>query len=95
MFHRDMTLRPEIESIVLEHVRSGEYSSANELVNQKSLELAQNAPANLEWLHANGAAYMGEWVALHKGRLIAHGKPGRFPGCAGAGDRSAVDATHR
>ena len=42
----------------------------------KSLELAKEAPANLEWLHRNRAAYMGEWVALHKGRLIAHGKNG-------------------
>ena len=42
----------------------------------KSLELAKDAPANLEWLHRNRAAYMGEWVALHKGRLIAHGKNG-------------------
>jgi hypothetical protein len=42
----------------------------------KSLELAQDAPANLQWLNTNGAAYIGEWVALHKGRLIAHGKNG-------------------
>ena len=42
----------------------------------KSLELAKDAPANLEWLHRNRASYMGEWVALHKGRLIAHGKNG-------------------
>jgi Arc/MetJ-type ribon-helix-helix transcriptional regulator len=42
----------------------------------KSLELARDAPANLQWLNRNGAAYMGEWVALHKGRLIAHGKNG-------------------
>ena len=42
----------------------------------KSLELAQDAPANLDWLRANGAAYRGEWVALHKGALIAHGENG-------------------
>jgi hypothetical protein len=42
----------------------------------KSLELAKDAPANLDWLHRNHAAYMGEWVALYKGRLIAHGKNG-------------------
>jgi Arc/MetJ-type ribon-helix-helix transcriptional regulator len=42
----------------------------------KSLELAKDAPANLEWLHRNSEAYMGEWVALHRGRLIAHGKNG-------------------
>ncbi len=42
----------------------------------KSLELAREAPANLEWLHRNRAAYVDEWVALHKGRLIAHGKNG-------------------
>jgi Arc/MetJ-type ribon-helix-helix transcriptional regulator len=42
----------------------------------KSLELARDAPANLEWLHRNREAYMGEWVALYKGRLIAHGKNG-------------------
>jgi Arc/MetJ-type ribon-helix-helix transcriptional regulator len=42
----------------------------------KSLELAKDAPANLEWLHRNRAGYTGEWVALHKGRLIAHGKNG-------------------
>ena len=42
----------------------------------KSLALAQDAPVNLEWLSRNRAAYMGEWVALHKGRLIAHGKNG-------------------
>lgn len=42
----------------------------------KSLDLAKDAPANLEWLHRNRAAYMGEWVALHKGQLIAHGKNG-------------------
>lgn len=41
-----------------------------------SLELAQDAPANLEWLSRNRAAYLGEWVALHKGRLIAHGENG-------------------
>jgi len=41
-----------------------------------SLELAQDAPANLEWLNGNRAAYTGEWVALHKGRLVAHGKDG-------------------
>jgi hypothetical protein len=44
--------------------------------DRKSLELAQDAPANLEWLNRNCAAYMGEWVALHKGRLIAHGENG-------------------
>lgn len=33
----------------------------------KSLELAQDAPANLDWLDKNAAAYAGEWVALHKG----------------------------
>ena len=42
----------------------------------KSRELAQDAPANLAWLNRNRAAYMGEWVALHKGRLVAHGKNG-------------------
>jgi hypothetical protein len=42
----------------------------------KSLDLASDAPANLEWLHRNRAAYVGEWVALHKGRLIAHGMNG-------------------
>lgn len=42
----------------------------------KSLELAKDAPANLEWLDRNRAAYMDEWVALHKGQLIAHGKNG-------------------
>jgi Arc/MetJ-type ribon-helix-helix transcriptional regulator len=93
----DVTLQPEIEKMVLDRVRSGEYSSTSELVNaavrnfledehgasqrpgkpdRKSLELAQDAPANLEWLNRNRAAYMGEWVALHKGRLIAHGKNG-------------------
>jgi len=41
-----------------------------------SLELAQDAPANLEWLNKHHAAYAGEWVALHKGRLVAHGKDG-------------------
>jgi Arc/MetJ-type ribon-helix-helix transcriptional regulator len=93
----DVTLQPEIEKMVLDRVRRGEYSSTNDLVNAalrsllaservaiekpgtlalKSLELAQDAPANLEWLNRNRAAYMGEWVALHKGRLIAHGKNG-------------------
>ena len=93
----DVTLQPEIEKLVLDRVRSGEYSSTSELVNAavrslledehvaaqgtgrpdlKSLELAQDAPANLEWLNRNRTAYMGEWVALHKGRLIAHGKNG-------------------
>jgi Arc/MetJ-type ribon-helix-helix transcriptional regulator len=43
-------------------------------VDLKSLELAQDAPANLEWIERNREAYMGEWVALYKGRLIAHGK---------------------
>jgi len=84
----DVTLRPEIERMVLDRVRSGEYSSTSELLNTavttnlledehadmpgsgkpdlKSLELATDAPANLEWLHRNRAAYMGEWVALHK-----------------------------
>lgn len=42
----------------------------------RSFELAQDAPANLEWLNRNRAAYIGEWVALYKGRLIAHGKNG-------------------
>jgi Arc/MetJ-type ribon-helix-helix transcriptional regulator len=44
--------------------------------DMKSLELARDAPANLEWLRRNRTAYIGEWVALHKGRLIAHGKNG-------------------
>jgi hypothetical protein len=44
----------------------------------KSLELARDAPANLDWLHRNRRAYPGEWVALHKGRLIAHGKNGLY-----------------
>ena len=43
-------------------------------VDLKSLELAQDAPASLEWIERNREAYMGEWVALYKGRLIAHGK---------------------
>ena len=81
--------------MVLDRVRSGEYSSTSELLNAavrnlledehvatqkarkvdlKSLELAQDAPANLEWIERNREAYMGEWVALYKGRLIAHGK---------------------
>lgn len=93
----DVTLQPEIEKMVLDRVRSGEYSSTSELVNAavrnlleeqhtatqgpgrpdlRSLELARDAPANLEWLNGNRAAYMGEWVALHQGRLIAHGKNG-------------------
>lgn len=93
----DVTLRPEIERMVLDRVQSGEYSSTSELVNTavrnllegehaaapgpgtpdlKSLELARDAPANPEWLHRNRAAHMGEWVATHKGRLIAHGKNG-------------------
>ena len=90
----DVTLQPEVEKMVLDHVRSGEYSSTSELVNAavrnfledecvaaqkpdlKSLELAQDAPANLEWLNRNRAAYVGEWVALYKGRLVAHGKNG-------------------
>jgi len=91
----DVTLQPEIEKLVLDRVRSGEYSSTSELVNAAvkdflgddhvaaqrprkvdlhSLELAQDAPANLEWIERNCEAYMGEWVALYKGRLIAHGK---------------------
>jgi putative addiction module CopG family antidote len=93
----DVTLQPEIEKMVLDRVRSGEYSSTSELVNAavrnlleaehvaaqrpgrldlRSLELAQDAPANLEWIERNREAYMGEWVALHKGKLIAHGKDG-------------------
>ena len=76
----DVTLRPEIERMVLDRVQSGEYSSTSELVNAavknllevehaaangsgrpdlRSLELARDAPANLEWLHRNRAAYMG------------------------------------
>ena len=78
-------------------MRSGEYSSADQLVNAavrnlleeersavkeprrpdlKSLELAQDAPSNLEWLNRNRATHMGEWVALYKGQLIAHGMDG-------------------
>jgi len=93
----DVRLQPEIEEMVLDRVRSGEYSSTSELVNTavrnllegehsaaqrtgrphlKSLELAEDARSNLEWLNRNRAAYMGEWVALHKGRLIAHGNNG-------------------
>jgi Arc/MetJ-type ribon-helix-helix transcriptional regulator len=93
----DVKLQPEIEKMVLDRVRNGEYSSTSELVNAavrnlleedyaaapapgrpdlKSLDLAKDAPANLEWLNRNRAAYMGEWVALHKGRLIAHGRNG-------------------
>jgi len=30
----------------------------------KPLELTEDAPANLEWLHNNSAAHGGEWVAL-------------------------------
>jgi Arc/MetJ-type ribon-helix-helix transcriptional regulator len=91
----DVTLQPEIEEMVLERVRRGEYSSTSDLVNTavknlldhehvaaqtpgslglRSLELARDAPANLEWIERNREAYMGEWVALYKGRLIAHGK---------------------
>jgi len=36
-------------------------------LERKSLELARDAPANLEWLHRNRAAYMGEWVPYTKG----------------------------
>jgi Arc/MetJ-type ribon-helix-helix transcriptional regulator len=93
----NVKLQPEIEKLVIDRVRSGEYSSTSELINTavrillaedrfaaqrrvkadlKSLELAQDAPANLEWLNRNRAAYMGEWVALYKGQLIAHGKNG-------------------
>jgi Arc/MetJ-type ribon-helix-helix transcriptional regulator len=94
----DVALQPEIEKIVLERVRSGEYSGTSDLLNaavrsllaygqvieprepgrpdRRSLELAQDAPANLEWLNTNREGYIGEWVALHKGRLIAHGKNG-------------------
>src|SRR5579862_8399263 len=93
----DVRLHPDIERMVLERVRAGEYSTTSELLNaavrnllahgcsgiqqpgkhdQRSLELAQDAPANLEWLNTNGAAYEGEWVALHKGTLIAHGENG-------------------
>jgi hypothetical protein len=39
-------------------------------------DLKSDALANLEWLHRNRAAYMGEWMALHKGLLIAYGKNG-------------------
>lgn len=42
----------------------------------RSLELAQEAPSNLEWLSKNAAEYRGEWVALHRGTLIAHGENG-------------------
>jgi Arc/MetJ-type ribon-helix-helix transcriptional regulator len=45
-------------------------------LDQRSLELAKDAPANLEWIERNREAYMGEWVALYKGKLIAHGKDG-------------------
>src|SRR5579859_8063582 len=65
--------------------------------DRKSLELAQDAPANLDWLHRNRAAYRGEWVALHKGRLIAHGKDGLdvFSDRAESGDHSPADASYR
>jgi Arc/MetJ-type ribon-helix-helix transcriptional regulator len=55
-----------------------EESSAHgsERSDPKSLELARDAPANLEWLRRNRTAYIGEWVALRKGRLISHGKNG-------------------
>src|SRR5580704_222476 len=43
-------------------------------LDQRSLELAKDAPANLEWIERNREEYMGEWVALYKGKLIAHGK---------------------
>jgi len=72
--------------MILDRVQSGAYSSTDELEHAavhgsgrpdlKSLELAKDAPANLEWLNRNRAAYMDEWVALHKGRLIAHGNNG-------------------
>ena len=42
----------------------------------RSLELARDAAANLEWLNSNRAAYRGEWVPLHRGQLVAHGKNG-------------------
>jgi Arc/MetJ-type ribon-helix-helix transcriptional regulator len=51
-------------------------AQGSERSDLKSLELARDAPTNLEWLRRNHEAYMGEWVALHKGRLIAHGKNG-------------------
>lgn len=93
----DVRLHPDIERMVLERVRAGEYSTTSELLNAavrnllehecsglkkpgkrdpRSLQLAQDAPANLDWLNMNGAAYQGEWVALYKGTLIAHGENG-------------------
>jgi Arc/MetJ-type ribon-helix-helix transcriptional regulator len=82
----DVTLQPEIEKMVLDRVRSGEYSSTSELVNTavkilleeergtaqkpaktdlKSLEVAQDAPANLEWLKRNRArTWASGWLCI-------------------------------
>jgi Family of unknown function (DUF5678) len=37
--------------------------------------LAQHAP-NLRWLEEHREEYIGQWVALHDGRLIAHSSDG-------------------
>ena len=68
----------ELVNTALRNFLENDRASSREHKNPdlKSLELAADAPANLEWLNRNGAAYMGEWVALYKGRLIAHGKNG-------------------
>ena len=41
-----------------------------------AIELMQDFPLNMEWLRQHRNEYRGEWVALHKGRLIAHSKDG-------------------
>ena len=68
----------ELVNTAVKNLLAEEHAPMNgsERPDLKSLELAKDAPANLEWLHRNRATYMGEWVALHKGRLIAHGKNG-------------------
>ena len=38
-----------------------------------SAELADDMASNLRWIEKNGSSYRDQWVALHKGRLVAHG----------------------
>ncbi len=68
----------ELVNEAVKNLLAQELSASNKSgkPDASSLELARDAPANLEWIERNGGQYTGEWVALHKGGLIAHGRNG-------------------
>ena len=88
----NVVLEPEVEKMVEEQIGSGAYRNADELVNtalrqflairkpaenpKPAREIVEDFPLNMEWERQHRHEHIGEWVALHKGRLIASGKDG-------------------